>query len=95
MATTRLHPLKLGIALALTIAIMYTVCGFAWIAWPEPALDFLNALFHGLDFRKLQVTGSRFSFGAFVYPLLVLSAWGFATGTLFGAIVNRFQGRLS
>ncbi len=92
MATTsRVRPFALGLAFALTTAFMYTVCALAWIVWQESALDFLNALFHGLDFRRLQIAGSRFSFGAFVYPLLVMSTWGFATGTLLGVICNRVR----
>ena len=92
MATTaKLRPLALGMAFALTIAIMYTVCAMAWVIWQESALDLLNALFHGLDFRRLQIAGSRFSFGTFVYPLVVMSTWGFATGTLLGVICNRVR----
>jgi len=87
--TTKFRPLALGLAFALTIAIMYTACALAWVIWQEPALDFLNALFHGLDFRRLQLPGGRFGFSTFVYPLLIMSAWGFATGTLLGAICNR------
>ena len=92
MATTsRVRPLALGLAFALTIAVMYTVCAMAWVIWPEPALDLLNALFHGLDFRRLQLPSSHFSFGAFVYPLIVMSMWGFAIGTLLGAICNKVR----
>ena len=92
MATTaKLRPFSLGLAFALTTAVMYTVCALAWIVWPEPALDLLNALFHGLDFRRLQLPSSRFSFGALVYPLVVMSTWGFAIGTLLGAICNRVR----
>jgi hypothetical protein len=87
----RLRPLALGWAFALTIAIMYTICAMAWVIWQEPALDLLNALFHGLDFRRLQLPGSRFSFVAFVYPLAVMSAWGFTTGALLGVICNRLR----
>ena len=90
-ATTKIRPFALGLAFALTIAIMYTVCTVAWVIWQEPALDFLNALFHGLDFRRLQLPGTRISLGTFVYPILVMSAWGFATGTLLGAICNRVR----
>jgi 2TM family of unknown function (DUF5676) len=89
--TLRVRPFALGLAFAVTTAFIYTVCGLAWGAWQESALDFLNALFHGLDFRRLQITGSRFSFGTFVYPLLVMSALGFVTGTLLGAICNRVR----
>jgi len=86
--TQRYRPIALGCALALTIAIMYTVCAALWVILQEPALDFVNALFHGLDFRKLLAPGRGFGVGTFVYPLVVLSAWGFITGALFGAIGN-------
>jgi hypothetical protein len=93
-STTKRSPFAIGFAFAATIAVMYTVCAMAWMIWQEPALDFLNALFHGLDFRRLQIPQNRFSFATFFYALFVLSTWGFVTGTLFGTIVNRFQGRL-
>jgi hypothetical protein len=67
---------------------MYTVCAALWMMLPDTALDFLNALFHGLDFRKLETPGRGFDVGAFVSPLIVLSAWGFVAGILFGAIGN-------
>ena len=89
--TTKIRPFALGLAFALTIAVMYTICTLAWVIWQEPALDLLNALFHGLDFRKLQVAGARFSVGTCVYPLVVMSTWGFITGTLLGAICNRVR----
>lgn len=90
-ATTELRPFALGLAFALTIAIMYTVCTVAWVVWQEPALDLLNALFHGLDFRRLVTTGSRFDFWTFLLPLAVLSLWGFVTGVLFGVIGNTLR----
>lgn len=86
--TTKLRPFALGLAFALTIAIMYTVCTVAWVMWQAPALDFLNAFFHGLDFRRLVETGSRFDFRTFLFPLAVLSLWDFITGVLFGVIGN-------
>ena len=89
--TPTFRPFALGLAFALTIAIMYTACALAWVIWQEPALDFLNALFHGLDFRRIQLPGSRFSFVNFVMPLLIMSAWGFITGTLLGTICNRLR----
>jgi hypothetical protein len=33
---------------------MYSVCAVAWTVWHEAALDFLDTLFHGQDFRKIQ-----------------------------------------
>lgn len=90
-STQAYRPAALGSTLALTIAIMYAVCTVLWLIWQEPALDFLNALFHGLDFRKLAASASGVGVWTFVLPLVVLAAWGFVAGTVFGAIANRLR----
>ncbi|MBS2132102.1 hypothetical protein KEX41_28355 (plasmid) [Burkholderia thailandensis] len=82
---------KSGVALALTLATAYTICAALYAAWPALGIDFLNALFHGLDFRKLD-SGEPFSVRMFVYPFLVFSAWGFAVGTLFAWIADLLYG---
>jgi len=46
---------------------------------PDRGIDFLNALFHGLDFRKLG-TPMPFTFLMFVYPLFVFVVRGFGGG---------------
>lgn len=84
----KLHPLILGATLALTIATMYILCTVAWSIWHEAMLDFLNALFHGLDFRQLRFPESAYSIRLFVLPLAVLTAWGFVTGVLYAGIYN-------
>ena len=43
----------------------------------------MNALFHGLDFGRLQAGQAMFSFGGFAYALVVLTVWSFALGALF------------
>jgi hypothetical protein len=73
---------KFGVAIALTLATSYTVCAALYAAWPALGIDFLNALFHGLDFHKLD-TGVPFTLGMFAYPFVVFVVWGFAVGTLF------------
>ena len=90
-ATKKLSLLTVGATFSLAVAIMYSVCTGAWLIWHEGALDFLNALFHGLDFRKIQVTESALTLQMFFFPLLVMAAWAFATGTLFAAIYNIIQ----
>jgi hypothetical protein len=78
---------KSGVALALTLAVSYTVCAALYAAWPSLGIDFLNATFHGLDFHKLD-TGEPYSLRMFVYPFVVLVVWGFAVGTLFAWVYN-------
>jgi hypothetical protein len=50
----------------------------------------MNGLFHGLDFRKLQSGPALFSFGSFLYALVVVMAWAFALGTIYDWLRNRF-----
>jgi len=77
--------------MALTVAISYTVCTLAYALMPERGIDFLNALSHGFDFRKLGAP-APLTLMMFVYPLVVLVVWGFAVGTLFGWLHNGLHG---
>ena len=85
------YPFKLGAAFATTVAIGYALCTLAFYLWPESAATFMNALFHGLDFRKLQSGSQLFSFGSFGYGLVVLTAWAFMLGTIFGWLATVFN----
>jgi hypothetical protein len=92
--TTKI-PWRTGATLALTLVITYTVCALAYALAPERGIDFLNALFHGLDFHKLG-TPMPFTFLMFVYPLFVFVVWGFAVGTLYAwlhHVLHRGGGR--
>ena len=71
-----------GTTLSVTVAFMYTFCALVYALMPERGIDFLNALFHGLDFRKLGAP-MPFTFLMFVYPLIVFVVWGFAAGALY------------
>lgn len=79
-----------GAALAATVAIAYAACTLVFWLWPDAAASFMNGLFHGLDFRKLQSGSVLFSFGSFAWALAILAAWAFALGTLFGWLFGRF-----
>ena len=81
---------RTGTALALTVGIAYSLCTLVFWAWPEAAAVFMNGLFHGLDFRKLQSGAALFSFGSFAYALFVMVAWAFGVGALFAWIRERF-----
>ena len=84
-----LIPWRFGVAFALTVVIGYAVCTLFWVAFTDPAIGFLNALFHGLDFRKLAA-GGGFSFGAAIYAAVVLGVWAFLIGVLFALVCKRF-----
>ena len=86
-----MKPARFGAALALTAGIAYTVCAVIFWMWPEVATQFMNALFHGLDFRKLQSSASAFGFQSFAYALLGIVGWAFLVGCAFGWFANRFS----
>jgi hypothetical protein len=85
------NPIRSGTAFATTVAIGYTLCTLVFWIWPEAAANFMSALFHGLDFRRLQSGPALFTFGSFTYALVVMAAWAFGLGALFGWISGRFS----
>ena len=80
-----------GVALAITVGIGYAACALAFRAAPDAAMTFMNALFHGLDFRKLQGGPALFDFSSFSFALLIAVAWAFVFGAFFGWIVDRLR----
>jgi len=84
MSTTVL--MRTGGALAVTVGVGYTACTLVFWAWPEASMIFMNGLFHGLDFRKLQVRPKVFEFGSFLYALIGIVVWAFLLGVVYGAV---------
>ena len=84
--------LRSGLAFALTIAIGYVACTAFFAIFPEASVTFMNALFHGLDFRKLQPAGGGFDVTGFAIAGLVLAGWGFMLGCIFAGLVRYFEG---
>jgi hypothetical protein len=75
--------LRTAVALAVTVAVFYTLCTLVWLAAPGPFLGFMNSLFHGIDFTSLVHPGG-FAWGGFFEAVLVMSLWAFLAGTFFG-----------
>ena len=80
-----------GVALAITVGIGYTACALVFRAAPDASMTFMNALFHGLDFRKLQGGPALFDFGSFFFAFLVAVVWAFVLGAVFGWITDRLR----
>ena len=78
-----MKPLQTGLALSITVAVFYSLCTLVEMLWPVQFIGFMNALFHGLDFRKLGAP-SGFSWSSFFEAIIVLAVWAFAAGTVFG-----------
>ena len=83
------NAIRTGAAFAITVAVGYALCSVVFWMWPQASANFMNGLFHGLDFRKLQSGPALFDFGSFLYALVVLTAWTFGLGALFGWISGR------
>lgn len=73
------NPYRAGGALAITVAIGYALCTIAFWLFPDASANFMNALFHGLDFSPLKRDGT-FTFASFVYAFTVLVVWAFLMG---------------
>jgi hypothetical protein len=84
-------PWRTGMTLALTVLAGYTVCTVLFLLLPGPAMAFVVALFHGLDFRVLPYEAS-WSTTSFLYAAAVLGAWAFGTGALFSWLQAAFDG---
>ena len=75
-------PWRTGGALAMTVGVFYVLCTSAWLVAPGPFLNFMNALFHGIDFSSL-VQPRPFDWLGFLAALLMLSGWALFAGTFF------------
>ena len=50
----KLHPWRFGVAMAITVALLYSLCALAVALYPDATIDFFNAWFHGLDLMRLK-----------------------------------------
>jgi hypothetical protein len=86
----KLNPWKFGATLSLTVVISYVLCTAFWYAFTEPSIKFLNALFHGMDFKKIYLDAA-FSFGDFLYVFIIFAVWAYIVGVIFALIRNALR----
>lgn len=91
MATDR-QILRTGTALSVTVGAAYITCALFFWLWPELAMNLMNALFHGLEFRRIQGGGGTFNFSGFAYPLVIMMVWAFVLGVLFAWLKSWHDG---
>lgn len=82
------HSLRTGLAFATTVALFYALCTLVWLAAPGPFMDFMNSLFHGLDFTPLLTTPG-YSLSGFVSAVVVMFIWAFVAGSFFAWLRQR------
>ncbi len=86
---TTIRPATAGLAMALSSAVIYSVCAFAFMLWPDATLGFFNAWFHGLDLSVLRpVAGKDFTSGVFLYGFTGVAVTSFVMGLLVALFYN-------
>lgn len=83
----KLNPWVFGLVVALTAVISYVLCTLFWLAFTEPSMDFLNTLFHGVDFRRIYAP-APFSLVDYMTVLGVFAVWGYLVGAVYAAVCN-------
>jgi hypothetical protein len=84
---TKLNPWTFGAVLSITVAVSYILCALFWYSVTGPSIEFLNAVFHGMDFRKIYAA-TPFSVGMFVYVLIVFAVWSYILGAIYAVVRN-------
>jgi len=76
-----------GSVLSITFVINYILCTMFWYAFTEPAIKFLNILFHGMDFTKIYAS-IAFSPGDFLYVLIVFAVCAYILRAIYAVVRN-------
>jgi hypothetical protein len=84
----KLQPLRAGLALSVTAAILYVVCAAAFAWAPDATLDFFNAWVHGVDLSVLKPGAKPFGWGTFLYGFVGLVITAFLTGVVYAVAYN-------
>jgi hypothetical protein len=80
-----MKPIQTGLALSVTVAVFYSLCALVEVLWPAQFMGFMNALFHGMDFRLLQTVEAN-PWRDYFYALVVMALWAFAMGAFFATV---------
>jgi len=72
---TKLNPWVFGLVVAITVVISYVLCTLFWLAFTDSSMDFLNTVFHGMEFRKIYGPAA-FSLADYLTVLVVFTVWG-------------------
>ena len=84
----KLNPWMISLSLALTSAVLYSLCATAFAVAPAATIDFFNAWFHGLNLAGMEAGVKPFTLGVFAYGLVGLTASAFIGGAVFAVSYN-------
>lgn len=85
-----MKPLHTGLALSVTVSMFYSLCALIEVLWPAQFMGFMNALFHGMDFRVLR-TVPMHPWRDYFYALVVMALWAFSIGAFFASLHNALE----
>lgn len=83
----KINAASAGLAVAVTLAVLNTVCAAAVAIWPDGVVAFFNSFAHGLDLTPLKST-QPFSLFRFVCGLAGLAVVGFVSGAMLAFTYN-------
>jgi hypothetical protein len=86
----RLSPVTAGLATAITLAVVNTLCAFVVWLWPDAAFTIAGSFAHGLNFRAMQSTESL-SFARFLAGLISIGIIGVIIGAVFAWSYNALR----
>ncbi|MFZ5663270.1 MAG: DUF5676 family membrane protein [Pseudomonadota bacterium] len=81
--TTSLPPVRTGLAVAATAAVLYLACALLALVAPGMLIDLLATMAHGLDIEPLFRRAPTLSALAVVTGTLAVASYGFLAGALF------------
>ena len=85
-----LNPLTVGLATAITLAIVNTLCAIVVWLWPDAAFSIVGSFAHGLDVRAVQ-SPEPFGPGRFLVGLISIGTIGFVIGAVFAWTYNALR----
>ncbi len=86
----KLNPLTVGLAVAITLAIVNTLCAIVVWLWPDAAFSIVGSFAHGLDVRAVQ-SSEPLGFGRFLVGLISIGIIGFIIGAVFAWTYNALR----
>lgn len=84
----KVETLSVGIALAITFAVLSGLCFLAFALWPGSTIDFFSVLLH-LDLTSLKPAAPLSLAGAF-FGVAGWGVIGFVAGVVFASAYNAF-----
>ena len=88
----KLNPLSVGLATAITLMVINTLCAAAVALWPDGTITIFNSFAHGLDFRAVKST-EPLHLGRFLLGLISIGVIGFLVGAVFAWSYNLLSRR--